>query len=251
MWALTCFDAVKAVTDFWGAKQGNSWKTVMFDCFLNFSDVECFDRCIFNLTAFLPVGSQGLVTSIVHDTENMKISLIVELAIKDGTYVNDATYWTYVSSACTLPLDTPGTEVEADPICAGVSYDTLAKIAHTLYRIVIIDVMWGIGLNEDQVKISYELQGKGVWDAVKHTKVYDVVQLADNFFATFYTNNPHNPLLIVPATLVLGVGSVTINSALWKWPVGRKSKSMHMSVDGFTNKQIKTGIVSVAKKGHL
>lgn len=118
MWALTCSLGVKAITDFWGVKAGNSWKTVKCDCFLDFSDANVFDGVQFQIAPFLPTDTKGLLTGVVHDTDRPCVSITVEMAIKAGSCAEDAGYWTLGVAECVVPSDTEEDYTpEPDPSC--------------------------------------------------------------------------------------------------------------------------------------
>jgi len=137
MWALTCENPVKAITDFWGVKTGNSWKTVKLDCFLDLTDARVFDDAVFYISPFIPDGSQGLITSVIHDTDRPVVTLEIELAIKAGENVEDPTYWTLGLATCDAVTDTEGDYVpDLEPNCANWSIEIGEKTPKPLYNIL-------------------------------------------------------------------------------------------------------------------
>ena len=118
MWALTCDLAVKAVTDFWKTKTGNSWKTIKCECFLDISDANVFDGGKFQISPFLPTDTKGLITEVVHDTDRPNVIITVEMAVPAGTGTEDPNYWLLGPAICIIPSDSEVDYVPPkDPSC--------------------------------------------------------------------------------------------------------------------------------------
>ena len=139
MWALTCETPVKAVTDFWGIKTGNSWKTVKMDCFLDLTDAEVYNGATFDIDPFVPTGVRGLLTSVIHDTDRPMVTIEVELAVKAGELVEDPNYWNFGPATCVAPTDSQEDYIpELDPECTKWSIDIGQQTPRSTYHPVIV-----------------------------------------------------------------------------------------------------------------
>ena len=183
LWALTCDKPVKAVTDFWGVKTGNSWKTVKMDCFLDLTSAEVYDAVQFSVDPFVTSGIHGLITSVVHDTDRPCVTLEVETAVKAGTETEDSEYWYFGPATCTPVTDTEEDYTPVlDPSCPSWSIDVGAKTPHKLYEIVM--TKWPLKIKRGEAfSIDLELH-----DSEDVLKAIDVTGIKGKMYTSCITD---------------------------------------------------------------
>ena len=229
LWALTCQTAAEAITDFWGVKTGNSWKTVSMACFLDMIDAEVYDVVDFG-------SIKGLITSIGYDTDRPCINVSVELAMKAASVVEDATYWTLATATCASPTDTElDYTPERDPKCPEWSYNFGQKTVRRQYHVVI--TKWPVKILRG-VPFSLDLE--------LHDDDENLVTESPTLTAKLYSTNNVDNYIAEGFNMVSGKATLTF--------ILRRSLLMgriHLSIRPNTDKRIKGGDVLTWRPAHI
>jgi hypothetical protein len=182
MWALTCENPVKAITDFWGVKTGNSWKYIKMDCFLDLSDANVFDGAVFDIDPFVPTNAKGMIISVVHDSERPMVTITVELDIKAGTNTDDPNYWILGPATCLAPYDTEEDYIPPpDPICPVYTTTYQPYTAQPHWHIAIVDCPAKI-FRDEEFQVTLEI----------HDKYHNLLDIHCFATARLYTTSPND-----------------------------------------------------------